>query len=74
MNGASTILPAAFFGLKILTLIGLSLYAIFAFVVFRQEQLMASVLDEAFEPMLKIIVVVHFLFSLGLFFLATVIL
>lgn len=74
MNSGAAILPTAFLGLKILTLIGLSLYSVFAFVVFRQEQLMAGVLDEAFEPVLKIIVVVHFLFSLGLLFLATVIL
>ena len=74
MNETVSILPTAFLGLKMLTLVGLSLYAIFAFVVFRQEQLMAGVLDEAFEPILKIIVVVHFLFSLGLLFLAIFIL
>ena len=30
---------------------------------------MAGVLDEAFEPFLKVIVIVHFLASLGLYFL-----
>lgn len=74
MNSGVAILPTAFLGLKILTLIGLSLYSIFAFVVFRQEQLMAGVLDEAFEPYLKIIVIVHFLLSLAILFLATIIL
>lgn len=74
MNETASILPTAFLGLKILTLVGLSLYSVFSFVVFRQEQLMAGVLDEAFEPFLKIIVIVHFLASIGIVFLAFVIL
>ncbi|MEK7592145.1 MAG: DUF5657 family protein [Patescibacteria group bacterium] len=74
MNETASILPTAFLGLKILTLVGLFLYSIFAFVVFRQEQLMAGVLDEAFEPFLKVIVIVHFFASLGLLFLAFLIL
>ena len=74
MNETASILPTAFLGLKILTLVGLSLYSVFSFVVFRQEQLMAGVLDEAFEPFLKIIVIAHFLASIGIVFLAFVIL
>jgi hypothetical protein len=74
MNGTGVFLPSAFFGLKILTLLGLSLYTIFAFVIVRQEQLMANVLDEAFEPVLKVLVISHLLVSIGMLFLAFLIL
>lgn len=56
--------------LKIFVLIGLGLYSMFAAVVIRQEQLMAAVLEESFEPVLRTIVLVHFAASVGLFLLA----
>lgn len=55
---------------KILTLVGVVLYGIFAAIIVRQEQLMASVLEESFEPVLRTLVIVHFAASVGLFFLA----
>ncbi|MBI4062626.1 hypothetical protein HY410_01775 [Candidatus Gottesmanbacteria bacterium] len=55
---------------KILTLVGLGLYGIFAAIIVRQEQLMAAVLEESFEPVLRTLVIVHFAASIGLFLLA----
>lgn len=55
---------------KILTLVGLGLYGIFAVIIVRQEQLMATVLEESFEPVLRTLVIVHFAAAVGLFFLA----
>lgn len=60
--------------LKILTLIGLGVYAIFAAVMVRQEQLMADVLEESFQPVLRILTIIHFLASLGLLVLAFILL
>lgn len=59
---------------KIGILIGLSLYAIFAGIVVRQEQLMADVLEEGFEPILRILTILHFAASIALIILATIIL
>ena len=55
---------------KILTLVGLGLYGIFAVIIVRQEQLMAAVLEESFEPVLRTLVIVHFAAAVGLFLLA----
>lgn len=52
--------------LKVATLLGLSIYAIFALILVRQEQLMEGVLSEAFEPVLRSLVLIHFLASLAL--------
>ena len=62
------------FGLKLFILIGLALYIIFALILVRQEQLMADVLEEIFEPVLRIITIVHLLASIGVFFLALIVL
>ncbi len=56
--------------LKSFILIGLGLYSMFAVVMIRQEQLMAAVLEESFEPVLRTLVTLHFAASLGLFFFA----
>lgn len=56
--------------IKIGIILGLGLYTIFALILVRQEQLMESVLEEAFEPVLRILVWIHFLVSLGLLGLA----
>lgn len=53
-------------GFKIMILVGLSLYSLFAGIMVRQEHLMDKVIDETFEPILKILVLVHFVGSLGL--------
>lgn len=56
--------------IKIFFLIGLLLYGIFAIVLVRQEQLMADVLEEAFEPMIRFLVIGHLVAALGIFILA----
>jgi hypothetical protein len=56
--------------LKIFILLGLAVYSIFAVVMVRQEYLMAHVLEEAFEPMLRLLVYIHLLASLGILILA----
>ena len=68
-------LPTSVFAIfKIFVLLGLALYALFAAIMVRQEGLMDKVVDEAFEPILKVLVLIHFLLALGLFLLAIVIL
>ncbi|OGG11721.1 hypothetical protein A2Z00_01265 [Candidatus Gottesmanbacteria bacterium RBG_13_45_10] len=60
--------------LKLFVLLGLTIYAIFAGVIVRQERLMADVLEESFEPVLRFLVLVHFLAAIGLLILALFIL
>lgn len=60
--------------LKIIILIGLAVYTMFGIIMVRQEHLMANVLEEASEPVLRILVYIHLAASLGLFLLALVIL
>ena len=50
--------------IKIMVLIGLGMYALFAAVMVRQEQLMDKVIDETFEPVLRVLVFLHLLGSL----------
>jgi hypothetical protein len=59
---------------KALVVFGLGLYIIFAFVILRQEQLMAEVLKEAFEPVLRLVSVLHFIAAIAVFILAIVLL
>lgn len=66
--------PLAFLAVKLLVLLGLVVYAIFAGILVRQEQLMAHVLEEAFEPILRILTLIHFFAALGLIGLAFVLL
>lgn len=60
--------------LKSAVLVGLVLYTVFAAIFIRQEQLMAHVLEAAFEPILRLFVILHFAFSVGLILLALLIL
>lgn len=60
--------------LKVFVLLGFAVYAMFAVVMVRQEYLMAHVLEESFEPFLRLLVFVHLVVAVGLFFLALVIL
>ncbi len=55
---------------KIFFLVGLLLYSIFAAVLVRQEQLMADVLEESFEPILRLLVIGHLIMAIGIFVLA----
>ncbi|MBI3342635.1 hypothetical protein HY032_00565 [Candidatus Gottesmanbacteria bacterium] len=59
---------------KVLLLVGLGLYGIFAGIIIRQEQLMAAVLEEGFEPILRLFTILHFAAAVGLFILAVMIL
>ncbi len=59
---------------KTLALIGLLLYVLFAAVMIRQEQLMENVLEDAFEPVLKVLTVAHFIAAIAVLVLAAVLL
>ena len=64
------VLPSAVLVIvKAFFLLGLLLYSIFAGVLVRQEQLMADVLEETFEPMIRLLVIGHFVVALGIFIL-----
>jgi hypothetical protein len=69
-----TVPALALFTLKIISLLGIAVYVVFAGVMVRQEHLMANVLEEGFEPVLRILTFVHLVASLAVFFLALVIL
>jgi len=60
--------------LKVFFLIGIALYGAFAGVLVRQEQLMAGVLEESFEPMLRMLVIVHLILACVLFLFALILL
>ena len=66
--------PVVLLIIKGLILLGLGIYAVFAFVMVRQEHLMASVLEERFEPLLRLLTYIHVFFSLALIVFAFVIL
>lgn len=59
---------------KICTLIGIGLYTVFSGIMIRQEQLMAAVLEEGFEPILRLLTILHFAAAVSLFILAIIIL
>ncbi|KKW10047.1 MAG: hypothetical protein UY49_C0034G0002 [Microgenomates group bacterium GW2011_GWC1_49_7] len=59
---------------KVLGIVGILLYTGFAAVLVRQEQLMAHVLEESFEPVLRILVLAHLVAAIGLLFLAFILL
>jgi hypothetical protein len=62
----------AFIILKLFVLLGIAVYIVFAAVMVRQENLMSHVLEEGFEPVLRIVTIVHLLLSILLFFLALI--
>jgi hypothetical protein len=64
----------AFILFKFLVLFGLGLYIIFASVILRQEQLMADVLEESFEPVLRLAAILHLIAAAAVFLLALLIL
>lgn len=59
---------------KLFVLLGLGVYVIIALVIVRQEQLMEHVLEEAFEPILRILVLLHLVSAIGVFILALILL
>jgi len=70
-QGAQT---AVFLLLKIASLVGLGVYMVFALIMVRQEQLMARVLEEGSEPVIRIAVLVHLIAALTIFGIAIVLL
>lgn len=56
--------------IKLMSLLGLGVYTLFAGVMVRQEQLMANVLEEQFEPVLRVATIIHFIAACGVFLLA----
>lgn len=66
------ITSAVLLSIKITALFGLLIYAIFAAVIVRQEQLMAHVLEEAFEPIIRVLVIIHLSAALALFIFALI--
>lgn len=60
--------------IKILTIVGLSLYAIYAVIIIRQEELMSKVLAETSEPILRLLAIIHLIASLSVIVLAFILL
>ncbi|MEK7577534.1 MAG: DUF5657 family protein [Patescibacteria group bacterium] len=60
--------------LKWLVVFGLAMYCLFAVVIIRQEQLMANVLEETFEPVLRLAAIIHLVASIAIFFAAILLL
>jgi hypothetical protein len=60
--------------LKVFSIVGLLIYAVFAGVLVRQEQLMAHVLEEQFQPILRVLVIAHLIATAVLLLLAIILL
>ena len=60
--------------IKVLTLIGFSIYVIFSIVIVRQERLMSAVIEEGFEPVIKSLALFHLFGSIALFVAALILL
>jgi hypothetical protein len=52
--------------IKVTFLIGLGVYTIFAFVLLRQEGRMARLVEASFEPLVRVLVYIHFFAALAL--------
>jgi hypothetical protein len=61
-------------GMKLMTLVGLGIYTVFAFVIVRQEQLMSKVLEAKSEKILSVLTWLHLGASLVVFMLALLLL
>lgn len=59
---------------KVLVLIALAVYFVFALVVVRQVGIMTKTLEVGFELPIKMIALIHLLFAIGVFVLGLVIL
>ncbi len=60
---------------KLLFLLLLGVYVVFAAIMVRQEQLMSRVVViEAVAPILRVLIWLHLIFSVALFFLALILL
>jgi hypothetical protein len=70
----ATLTATVFLLLKVMILLGLFLYTLFAVIIVRQEHLMAMVLEERFEPMVRAIALIHLGASVFVFVMAFAIL
>lgn len=59
MNTDIPILTAIPLLLKFMLVFGMAIYALFAFIMVRQEQLMARVFSGANEPVLRLLALIH---------------
>lgn len=55
--------------IKLMVLIILLMYVVFAAVIVRQETLMARVVELSFSPLLRFIVILHFVLAIAIFVL-----
>jgi hypothetical protein len=60
--------------LKIFSIVGFLIYTVFAAVLVRQEQLMAHVLEEQFQPILRAMVLAHLIATVMLLLLTIILL
>ncbi|EKE06391.1 MAG: hypothetical protein ACD_19C00014G0005 [uncultured bacterium] len=60
--------------IKILVIILLGIYIVFAFVIVRQVQLMTDTLEVGFEKQLKFLAFLHFLFAIAVLIFSIIIL
>lgn len=60
--------------IKIFSIVGLVIYTVFAGVLVRQEQLMAHVVEEQFQPVIRLLVVIHLIATLILLLAAFILL
>lgn len=67
-------ISALLVAIKILALVGFGMYIVFAVVIVRQEQLMANVLEEHFEPFLRLVALIHLVAAIVVFLLALILL
>ena len=69
----SAINSYSWLSLKLITLFGIAVYAVFAVVMVKQERSMAHVLEEGFEPILRMLKYIHCALTVVLFILALII-
>ena len=62
--------PSVWFLVKIIIIFGLSIYAIFSFVVVKQVNLMTETLQLGLESTIKVFAFLHFLVALTLIFIS----
>lgn len=60
--------------IKIFGVVGLLIYTVFAGVLVRQEQLMAHVLEEQFQPIIRTLVLTHLIATVVLLLLTIILL
>jgi hypothetical protein len=65
---------SVWFIVKIMFLIAIAVYDMFALVVLRQTQIMTDTLDMGYEAPVRFIAIIHLLIAFGVFALALVVL